>query len=908
MNYGKKGVRAKQKALNSKTVKIEKKILLSLVKLVLVAIVGVGICGVAAGIGAFRGILASTPTIRLDAVVASGQATIVYDCEGNEIDQYVSSNSNRLRVESMDELPDYLGKAFVAIEDERFYLHNGIDFKGMLRAGWQFLKTGGEEAQGASTITQQLLKNTVFTDWTSEGKNKIKKIKRKLQEQYLALEISKYYDKDQILLEYMNAINLGQNTLGVEAASKRYFGKSASELTVSEAAVIACITQNPSGYNPIRHPEANQKRRKRCLENMRDLGFITKAQYDEAIADTEAVYERIGNYDVDYRESTNATSGSYFSDALYEQMKDDLVNIAGYSEANAEKVLTAGGLRIYSTLDPMIQKIADEEFANAENYPSQVNWYLNYALTVVTADGTKNNYSKENMMTWFKQNVNKNFNLIFSSQEAAYEAVDTYRAAVLDELGIDNVEDNYEEAVSMTPQPQAAMVIEDQSTGYVVAIVGGRGTKEGRRTLNRATDAKRSPGSTFKVLAAFAPALDSAGQTLATVYNDAPFNYDDGTPVKNWYKTGYRGINSIREAIRQSMNIIAVKTETVITPQLGYDYLLNFGFTTLTDGVVINGKTYTDVNQTLALGGLTYGVTPYEMNAAYAAIANFGTYAEPKLYTKVVDSDGNVILDNTMPTTRQVLKETTAFLLTNAMQDVVTSAGTASVVNFNRSMAIAGKTGTSTESKDVWFAGYTPYYTCTVWTGYDNSIGMSSSKTNNETSISKTLWKAVMSRIHESLPNEQFPVPEGLVQAQVCSKSGLLPIPGLCDSPADNCVVTEYFAEGSVPTESCNIHYEGDVCAYDGLPASPDCPFKVPGRLTLPLIEDASLLNGSTMVIENPDGTQTITTPQTTDHCQHDAVFYANPDYESIINSQQWEINVRNEQAAAAAAAAAAGE
>lgn len=903
MNYGKKGVRAKQKALNSKTVKIEKKILLSLVKLVLVAIVGVGICGVAAGIGAFRGILASTPTIRLDAVVASGQATIVYDCEGNEIDQYVSSNSNRLRVESMDELPDYLGKAFVAIEDERFYLHNGIDFKGMLRAGWQFLKTGGAEAQGASTITQQLLKNTVFTDWTSEGKNKIKKIKRKLQEQYLALEISKYYDKDQILLEYMNAINLGQNTLGVEAASKRYFGKSASELTVSEAAVIACITQNPSGYNPIRHPEANQKRRKRCLENMRDLGFITKAQYDEAIADTEAVYERIGNYDVDYRESTNATSGSYFSDALYEQMKDDLVNIAGYSEANAEKVLTAGGLRIYSTLDPMIQKIADEEFANAENYPSQVNWYLNYALTVVTADGTKNNYSKENMMTWFKQNVNKKFNLIFSSQEAAYEAVDTYRAAVLDELGIDNVEDNYEEAVSMTPQPQAAMVIEDQSTGYVVAIVGGRGTKEGRRTLNRATDAKRSPGSTFKVLAAFAPALDSAGQTLATVYNDAPFNYDDGTPVKNWYKTGYRGINSIREAIRQSMNIIAVKTETVITPQLGYDYLLNFGFTTLTDGVVINGKTYTDVNQTLALGGLTYGVTPYEMNAAYAAIANLGTYAEPKLYTKVVDSDGNVILDNTMPTTRQVLKETTAFLLTNAMQDVVTSAGTAAVVNFNRGMAIAGKTGTSTESKDVWFAGYTPYYTCTVWTGYDNSIGMSSSKANNETSISKTLWKAVMSRIHESLPNEQFPVPEGLVQAQVCSKSGLLPIPGLCDSPEDNCVVTEYFAEGSVPTESCNIHYEGDVCAYDGLPASPDCPFKVPGRLTLPLIEDASLLNGSTMVIENPDGTQTITTPLTTDHCQHDATFYANPDYESIINSQQWEINVRNEQAAAAAAA-----
>lgn len=894
MNYGKKGVRAKQKALNSKTKKIERKLVLSFVKLLLVAVVGLGICGVAAGIGVFRGILALTPTIRLDAIVASGQATIVYDCEGNEIDQYVGSNSNRLRVESMDELPDYLGKAFVAIEDERFYQNNGIDFKGILRSGWQFIKSGGSETQGGSTITQQLLKNTVFTGWTSEGKNKIKKIKRKLQEQYLAQEITKYYTKDQILLEYMNAINLGQNTLGVEAASKRYFGKSAGELTVSEAAVIACITQNPSGYNPIRHPEANQKRRLTCLNKMLELEFITKTQYDEAIDDTEAVYERIGNYDIDYRENTSTTSGSYFSDALYEQVKDDLVNLAGYSEANAEKILTAGGLRIYSTMDPVIQKIADEEFANEDNYPSQTKWYLNYALTVTTADGTKNNYSKENMMTWFKQNSDKSFNLIFSSQEAAYEAIDTYRLAVLDGLGIDDVEDNYEESVSMTPQPQSALVVEDQSTGYVVAIVGGRGTKEGRRTLNRATDAKRSPGSTFKVLAAFAPALDSAGQTLASVYNDAPFNYDNGTPVKNWYKTGYRGICSIRTAIAQSMNIIAVKTETVITPQLGYDYLLNFGFTTLTDGVVINGKTYTDVNQTLALGGLTYGVTPYEMNAAYAAIANLGTYAEPKLYSRVTDADGNVILDNTTPTTRQVLKETTAFLLTDAMADVVTSAGTASAVNFNRGMGIAGKTGTSTDTKDVWFSGYTPYYTCTVWTGYDNSIGMSTSSKNNEGGISKVLWKAVMSRIHENLPNEQFPVPEGLVQAQVCSKSGLLPIPGLCDSPEDNCVITEYFAEGSVPTESCNVHYEGEVCAYDGLPASPDCPFKVPGRLTLPLVEDASLLNGSTMITENPDGTQTITTPLTSDHCQHDAAFYANPDYEALINSQQWEINSRN--------------
>lgn len=886
MNYGKKGVRSKQKALNSKSVKWQRKILLSVVELALIAVIGLGICGVSAGIGLYKGILASTPNIRLGDVVASGQATVVYDCEGNEIDQYVSTNSNRLRIESMDELPDYLGKAFVAIEDKRFYQHNGIDFKGMLRAGYQFLKTGGEEAQGASTITQQLLKNTIFTEWTSEGNNKIKKIKRKLQEQYLALEISKYYSKDQILLEYMNAINLGQNTLGVEAASKRYFGKSASDLTVSEAAVIASITQNPSGYNPIRHPEDNARRRKDCLNTMLELEFITQAQYDEAIADTDAVYERIGLYDIDYRDSTVATSGSYFSDALYEQVLEDLINVAGYNETMAQKLLVSGGLRIESTLDPTIQAIADEEYTNPDNFPESVKWYLDYALTITDNAGEKHNYSKENMTTWFKANGTKSFNLIFSSQDAAYEAIGTYRAAMMTELGVTETEDNYEEAISMTPQPQAALVIEDQSTGYVVAMVGGRGTKEGRRTLNRVMDAKRSPGSTFKVLAAFAPALDSAGQTLASVYNDAPFNYDDGTPVNNWYKTGYRGINNIREAIRESMNIIAVKTETVITPQLGYDYLLNFGFTTLTDGVIIGDKIFSDVNQTLALGGLTTGVTPYELNAAYATIANMGTYAEPKLYTRVTDPDGNVLLDNTTPNTRQVLKETTAFLLTDAMVDVVTT-GTGASARFSNSMAIAGKTGTSTKTVDVWFAGFTPYYTCTVWTGYDNNVGMNSS----ESSISKTLWRSVMKRVHENLPNEQFSIPQGLVQLEVCKTSGKLPVAGFCDGNT----YTEYFAEGTQPTESCDIHYEGLLCPYDNLPASPECPFEpYYGRATLPLIEDASLLSGSTVIIQNPDGTQTYAAPPTSSHCQHNAEFFANPDYESILNAQQWELNQRN--------------
>lgn len=887
MNYGKKGVRAKQKQLNATSGKWGRKFGLLTIKFSLLAMIGLVICLVSVGLGMFRGILASTPQVRISEIIAVGEATIVYDKEGNEIDQYVSSNSNRIEV-TIDQVPVHLGQAFVAIEDERFYQHNGIDMKGIVRSGWQFIKTGGKEKQGASTITQQLLKNTVFTGWTEENNNMIKMVKRKLQEQYLALEVTKNSNKDDVLLRYMNAINLGQNTLGVEAASLRYFGKSCSELTISESAVIASITQNPSANNPLRHPENNKKRRETCLNKMRDLGFITLEEYNTAMADTEDVYDRISLYDVDFQVG-DTTSGSYFSDAVYEQVLADLI-AAGYSASTAEYMMSSGGLRIDSTMDPKIQKICDEEFANDANYNKNTHWYLNYALTITDAKGDKHNYSKEKMMTWFKENKSKQFNLVFASQDDAYEAIETYRGAMMESLGLPADSDQFEENISLTAQPQAAIAIEDQTTGYVVAMVGGRGSKEGRRTLNRATSAGSSPGSTFKVLAAFAPALDANGQTLATVYNDAPFNYDNGQPVNNWYnveKVGWKGICSIRYAIEQSLNIISVKTFTVVTPQLGYDYLLNFGFTTLTDGVTIGGQVFSDINQPTAIGGITYGVSPYELNAAYASIANLGTYMEPKLYTRVTDADGNIILDNTRPKSRQVLKETTAFLLTDAMTDVVTK-GTGSRCNFNPNMAIAGKTGTSQKTQDVWFAGYTPYYTATIWAGYDNNVSLNT----EEDDVAKNLWRAIMKRVHENLPNASFPIPSGLVQLQVCNKSGKLPTPGLCEEAG--CVITEYFAEGTEPTELCDIHYQGRICHYCGLIAAPECPFAYEGIALLPLPEHPALLAGSTTIIENPDGTQTINAPRTSNVCPHDALFFMNPDHESILAQQLAEIRHRD--------------
>ena len=878
MNYGKKGVRERQKALNSKSAKWGRKLTLTFVKVLLIAFIAVGIVGAATGIGMFKGIIATTPRIEISAIVPTGQASVVFDNAGNEIDRFIGSNANRTIV-TMEQVPDYLGKAFVAIEDERFYEHNGIDIKSVVRAGYQFIKTGFQETQGASTITQQLLKNAIFTDWTSEGDNYIKKIKRKFQEQYLAIEVTKNTDKDHVLLAYMNTINCGQNTLGVEAASQRYFGKSCSELTLSECAVIACITQNPSGYNPIRYPEKNAKRRDTCLNNMLELGFISQAEYDEAIADTASVYERIQLANEAYQAS-NSYTGTYFTDALQKQVLEDLVEELGYSESVASNLLLSGGLKVYSTLDSTIQNIVNEEFANEENFPANTIWYLDYAMTATAADGTKTNYSKENMMTWFKQNGDPDFNLLFSSQEDGDAAIATYEAAVVGNIPADDID----RSVTYTAQPQASITIIDQDTGYVVAMMGGRGAKEGRLTLNRATDTTRQPGSTFKILSTYAPALDSAGMTLATVFNDTPFNYDSGKPVMNVNdKYDYRTI-SIREAIMRSKNIIAVKTLTQITPQLGYDYLLNFGISTLVEGEKINGEWKTDIIQATALGGITKGVTNLELCSAYASIANEGAYIEPKLYTKVLDANGNVLLDNTSPNSRQVIKPTTAYLLTDAMVDVVTgSGGTGTAVNFD-GMAIAGRTGTTSNIRDVWFAGFTPYYTCAAWVGYDNNYVLNKNN-QSETALAKKLWRAVMSRIHANLPNEQFTKPEGIVTATVCSVSGKLPIAGVCDAY----VVEESFADGTVPTESCDMHYSGIICAYDNLPATAECPFPASGTCNLPHIEDESLLSGSTTILS--DGT--VVEPQTTTHCQHDASFYANPDYEAILSAQQWELQTR---------------
>jgi len=861
MNYGKKSVKNKKENLHSSSKRWGRKFLLTFTKVLLLFILAVGIIGLSCGIGVFKGIIDSAPTINLEDATPTRFSSFIYDAEGNQIAKLIAEDSNRVPV-TMEQIPQDLADAFVAIEDARFYEHNGIDIKSILRAGVTAIRTGFERQEGASTITQQLIKNSVLTTWTQE-KTLTERVKRKIQEQYLAIQLeANTNDKSKILEQYMNTINLGQNTLGVQAASKRYFNKNVWELNLSECAAIACITQNPSKYNPITHPDNNAERREKVLNEMLEQGYISQAEYDEAKADTDSLYDRIQTANAEVAETS---IDSYYADAVKEAVLEDLIT-AGYSETQAYTMLYSGGLSIYAALDPDIQRICDEVCSNEENYPDGTRWQLSYKLTYRKSKDEVVNISTEMYREYIQENVDSGFNLLYNSTDEANAAIEAYKAATVPEgaeiLG---------EVISLTPQPQISLVVEDQSTGYVVAMVGGRGAKEGNRTLNRATDTTRQPGSTFKIVSTYAPALDSAGMTLADVEVDAPYNYEGGRPVNNWY-SGYRGICSLREGIKDSLNIVTVKALTQITPRLGYEYLQNFGFTTVVESYERNGKIYSDIQQTLALGGITLGVTNLELNASYATIANGGQYIKPKLYSIVKDHDGNIILDNTGTEGRQVIKPSTAFLLTDAMVDVVTS-GTGASVNFG-GMSIAGKTGTTSDYNDVWFSGYTPYYTCTTWTGYDNNTKL---RKGDERNLAKKLWREVMSQIHTDLENKSFNKPADIVTATICTRSGKLPNEALCKDT----LRVEYFTPETVPTETCDVHYQGMICAYSGVPASEGCPFAVAGVLEM-LPENERILNGQATA-EDPSANL----------CIHNAVFMADPGAEAVIDQQRLELQLR---------------
>ena len=433
------------------------------------------------------------------------------------------------------------------------------------------------------------------------------------------------------------------------------------DLTLEECTVIVATTSSPARYNPINHPESNQKRRLIVLKKMLDEGLISEAQYESA--SSEDVYKRVQAANEEY--SGNNSTFSYFTDAVYNEVMDALKNQLGYTDTQATNLLYSGGLRIYTTCDPRIQSIVEKEVNQEENYIANGVNYLEYSLTyklgVQLSNGDHYYYDENNVKRYFTEEMGQTgYNNTFATKDSLNKACEQYRDYILDLTKGEIIS----ETITATIEPQTSVVIMDQSTGHVLGVVGGRGNKKemGSLVLNRATQSTRQPGSTFKVLSAYAPALDLKGATLATTYYDAELKVD-GRVINNWWGPAYVGYANIRKAIMASMNVVAVKClENTVSETLAYDYVKAFGISTTVDS---------DKSPVFVLGGLTYGVTNLELTAAYAAIANQGLYKEPIFWTKITDEFGNVILENTQ-NSKTVIRKETAQLLTSAMEESVT--------------------------------------------------------------------------------------------------------------------------------------------------------------------------------------------------------------------------------------------
>ncbi len=825
MDYSKASVNKKIRQLKTTTTRLTTKVNVSAYRLLLVFIVFLATTGVMAAFGTLEGLISSSPDISNINMVPTGYTTKFYYADGTLSQTLVGAGGNREYV-TIDEIPKHVQDAFIAIEDERFWEHDGIDVRSIFRAAVEMLSAGRLES-GASTITQQLLKNQVFSGGNEASD--FDKVIRKVQEQYLAIQLENTLDKATILEYYLNTINLGQGAYGIQMASRTYFGKNVDELTISEAAVLACLPKSPTNMNPVTNPEENIERRDTVLWMMEKLGLITEEEYQTALDDTESVYIRIASH---VEETSEVSYYSYFTDEVINQLMHDLQTQLGYSASQASSLIYTGGLRVYTTQDRQIQDICDKVATNPESYPEigKGSYYdISYALSVLKEDGTTIHYQLSDFIKYFNKFANKKtvvarinngvYNLLCTDLDYIMECIDEFRAAHVSEgdkiLG---------EKITPTLQPQISLSIMDQSNGAVLALVGGRGEKTGNRTLNRATSTVRQVGSTFKVLASFLPALDTGGMTLATPIDDSPFFYPGETKeVNNWYSKNppFMGLNTIRRGISYSMNIVAVKVMQQVTPQVGYEYLKKLGITSIVDNQVgADGKVYSDIFLPLALGGLTNGVSNIEMTAAFAAIANAGVYNAPYYYTKVVDHNGNVLLSHESYS-RQVMKTSTAYLLTSAMQDTIRpGVGSSTQPAFlDYEMPIAGKTGTTTNSNDRWFCAYTPYYTCSIWMGFDNNFEL-------ENATQNYIWRDIMEAVHKEkqLPYKEFVMPDSILTATICTKSGLLAKAGVCDAyEGGSTVREEYFAKGTVPTEFCDCHVIATICLDTGHLATEYC-------------------------------------------------------------------------------------
>ena len=585
------------------------------------------------------------------------ESSIIY-CEtsAGEYEELATlhGTENRIWVD-LEDIPDYLVKALVAIEDHRFYEHKGVDWYRTVGAMFTML-TGGDDSFGGSTITQQLIKNLTG--------NKEVTVQRKLIEIFQALEFEKKYDKDEIIEWYLNAVYFGEGCDGIYTAAQKYFGKEPSQLTLAESASIVGIVNLPTYYSPFYSEENNKERQETVLRRMYELGYISYDEYEEA-KNEQLVFTRSDN------EVADQEIYSYYVEAVIKDVTEDLMEQKGISQDTARQLLYNGGYRVYSCLDPYIQECVDNVYLDVENFPKP------------------------------------------------YRANDQ--------------------------QLQSAMVIMDPYTGEVVAMAGGVGEKTGNLVLNRATDALRAPGSSFKPLAVYAPAIELGLITPSTLVNDAP-REEVEMSQNQWYPNNsdfkYRGIIDIATGVRLSLNTVAAQ----VLDKLGLDASTNF----LKNKLGITSLVPDDYNYaSLALGELTNGISVLEMAQAYCTFDNSGIFTEARTYSRVTDAAGNIVLDN-QPKTHVAMKSSTATNITSLLYSAANS-GTGRESIFS-GQAIAGKTGTSSYNWNRWFAGYTPYYVGVVWTGFDQPEQM-----YVYGNPAAQVWRRVMQQVHAGLEYKSFP-------------------------------------------------------------------------------------------------------------------------------------------------------
>lgn len=668
------------------------------------------------------------------------------DADGKYVDlpsESLSAGEKRSWVKYSD-FNEYIADAFVVIEDKRFEQHKGVDWLSTIKVTIQYFT--GQGMRGASTITQQVIKNVTENDDVT--------IQRKAQEILKALNLEKKYDKTEILEMYLNSIYLSQGCYGVGAAAYTYFGKEVKDLTLIESAALACITQYPYYYDPIINPQHNAEKRNLVLKYMYDQGKITQDEFLSAY-EKELVLKVSGDDD----EDTSASVHSWYTDAAQQEAVRLLRDKFGYSARIAEKALLTGGYTIVTALDPDIQAIVEDYYENAE---------------------------------WEKHD-------------------------------------------NSPIQPNSSCVIIDHSNGNVVALVGSRGRKTINLGLNYATQTRRPSGSSIKPISVYGPGIEANAVTWGTVLDDVPINFgtetidpDTGEKVysnNHGYPKNapdrYLGLTTVHEGVRNSINTISWRSLERLGLDNSFDFLTNkLHLTTLIESQTMsNGLTFTDkAYAPLAMGEFTWGVVVKEMVAAYQIFANEGIFNDERIVLKILDNDGNVIVDNEKKS-EVVISAQTATITTKLLQDVVAT-GTAYKITLKKNVDCAGKTGTSESNNDKWFIGYTPYYVCGVWFGY--SMPRSLNKFNSVSSAPVLAWDAIMTKVMQKYvdaaknggePLKKFVDAPGLVQVEYCIDSGKLPTDAcrndlrkITEPTKGNRIEKGWFKAGTEPTEYCDCH------------------------------------------------------------------------------------------------------